>query len=101
MYKLYTGKGTRTCLDIGDEFDMIATMGDYLQKDEEMQFLLVHYDEVTTEPDWRTIRGMKDYLEYTKEYYNKLLKNKSCMELKKEMMDIIYEKPKTKRLHKK
>lgn len=97
MYKLYTNKGARTCLDIGDEFDVLTTMEECLQKDENMEFLLVHYDEETTEPDWRTIKGRVEYMEYLKQYYHKIkLQNKSVMELRKEMMDIVYDKPKTK-----
>ena len=97
-YYLYTGKGTRTCLDMGDEFDIIATMGEWLKKDENMEFLIVHYDKITTEPSWRTIKGKEEYSAYSKEYYDRIMKNKTCVELKKEMMDIVYgEKPKTKK----
>ena len=97
-YYLYTNKGTRICLDMGDEFDILATMGEWLQKDNEMEFLVVHYDKVTDEPDWKTIKGREDYLLYLKDYYHRMMQNKTCVELKKEMMDIVYgEEPKTKK----
>jgi len=102
MFYLYTGKGTRTCLDVGDEFDIIATMGEYLQKDKNMWFKIVHYDEITTEPNSITIHSEEEYLMYTQSYYNKLLGEKTCVELKKEILDIKgVEAPKTKRFTKK
>lgn len=99
MWYLYTAKGTRTCLQPNTtEEDVALELERWRQKDPEMWFTVVHYDEITTEPQSWLIRSDNDYLEYMKGYFNRMVKNKSIMELKKEMMDIVYgEEPKVKK----
>ena len=55
----------------GDEFDIIATMGEYLQENENTQFLIIKSTETTDEP-YKSIRSMEQYMEYSREYYETL-----------------------------
>lgn len=89
MYILYGNIAGRTELDRGsNEFEMLETIENFLRKDENMSFLLVHYDEITTEPGWKTIRGREGYIKYMKDYNNRILQNKTCVELKREILDL-------------
>ena len=45
---------------------------------------------------FKGIRSQEDYDEYAVEYERRRLSQLSCMELKKEMMDIVYDKPEDK-----
>lgn len=97
MFRLYGNIAGWKLLDLGaEEFDMMTTMEEYLQKDENTCFLLIKTNEYGDEP-YKSVHGREDYLQYVKEYYSRIMKNKSCMELKKEMMDIVYEEPKVKK----
>lgn len=97
MFRLYGNIAGWKMLDLsGDEFDIIATMGEYLQENENTQFLIIKSTETTDEP-YKSIRSMEQYMEYSREYYERIkLQNKTCMELKQEMFDIMDgKKPKT------
>lgn len=98
MFKLYGEIAGWKLLDLGsDEFDMIATIGEYLQENENTRFLIIKSTDDGDEP-YKSIRSMEQYIEYSQEYYERIkLENKNAMELKKEMMDIVYGKTKTKR----
>ena len=99
MFKLYGEIAGWKMLDLSaDEFDIIATMGEYLQENENIRFLIIKSTDIGDEP-YKSIRSMQQYIEYSQEYYERTkLENKNIMELKKEMMDIVYEKPKTKKI---
>ena len=89
MYILYL-KEPRSELDRDNNIEMIHwTMEDCLKKDSNLNFLIVHYDEITTIPNWWTIKGKQGYEEYIQNYNNQKLQNKSIMQLKKEMFDIM------------
>lgn len=90
MFRLYGNIAGWKMLDLSaDEFDIIATMGEYLQENENTQFLIIKSTETTDEP-YKSIRSMEQYMEYSREYYERIkLQNKTCMELKKEMFDIM------------
>lgn len=45
------------------------------------------------------IRNQEDFINYLKDYENRLLKKKTCAELKREILDLV-EKPKVKALKK-
>ena len=96
MYILYL-KEPRSELDRDNNIDIIHwTIEDCLKKDSNLNFLMVHYDEITTIPNWWTIKGKQGYEAYIQEYNARQLQNKSIMELKKEMFDIMDgKKPKT------
>jgi hypothetical protein len=102
MYILYL-KEPRSELDRDNNIEMIHwTMEDCLKKDSNLNFLIVHYDEITTIPDWWTIKGKQGYEEYIQEYNARQLKNKTCMELKREILDLSGIKaPKSKKFTKK
>lgn len=85
MFKLYTDKGTRKMIDISEsEQDIIDTMGDYFRSDLEARFLII---ESRKDGDNLRgfIRGIEEYTSYV-ENYNERLKEKSCVELKTDMM---------------
>lgn len=97
MFRLYGNIAGWKMLDLSaDEFDIIATMGEYLQENENTQFLIIKSTENTDEP-YKSIRSMEQYMDYAHEYYERIkLQNKTCMELKQEMFDIMdNNKPKT------
>ena len=87
MFRLYGNIAGWKLLDLGaDEFDMIATMGEYLQKDENICFLLIKSNENSDEP-YKSVHGKKEYDTYSQEYFERLkLQNKTIMELKREML---------------
>ena len=85
MFKLYIDKGTRKMIDVSQsEQDIIDTMGDYLRDDENSRFLII---ENTKEGDWIKDRviGWIEYATYVEEY-NRKLKEKSCVELKSQIV---------------
>ena len=98
MFRLYGEIAGWKLLDLSaDEFDMIATMGEYLQENENTRFLIIKSTEIGDEP-YKSIRSMEQYMEYSKDFYErKKIENKTAMELKKEMMNIVYDEPKTKK----
>ena len=84
MFKLYLNKGTRTQIDEQyDEYEIIKTMGDYLKNDTEERFMIVEYKDKI--PDVKLVNGLLEYTLYV-ENYNERLKEKSCVELKTDMM---------------
>lgn len=84
MFKLYLNKGTRTQIDEQhDEYEIIKTMGDYLKNDTEERFMIVEYKDKI--PDVKLVNGLLEYALYV-ENYNERLKEKSCVELRTEMM---------------
>ena len=86
MYKLYTKKGIKKCIDHGEnEYDILMTIDRFLKSEPNMDFLLVHYDEKNI-PEWQTISGKKGFEIYLKEYKRKQLLNKSALELKNEII---------------
>lgn len=96
MYILYL-KEPRSELDRDEEEAKILwTLEDCLKKDANLNFLLVHYPEDNISPtDFCTIRGKTGYELYLKSKQSNL-SDKSIMQLKKEMFDIMDGKtPKT------
>lgn len=85
MFKLYINMGVPRQIDESPkEQDIINTMGDYLRDDENSRFMIV---ESHKEGDWikDTVIGWIEYAIYVEEY-NKRLKEKSCVELKSEIV---------------
>lgn len=96
MFRLYGNIAGWKLLDLGsEEFDMMATMEEYLQKDENICFIMIKTDENGDEP-YKSIFGRESYVKYLDEYYKRTMKDKKIMELRKEMMDIVYNEPKSK-----
>ena len=96
MFRLYGNIAGWKLLDLGaEEFDMMATMEEYLQNDENICFLLIKTNEYGDEP-YKSVHGREEYVKYLDDFYKRTMKDKKIMELRKEMMDIVYEEPKTK-----
>ena len=102
MYILYE-KTTNSEVDRShEEIDIINTIGEFYGENLGYRFRVVNYDEKTNIPNWFSINNIGDYEAYIQEYNTRQLKNKTCMQLKKEILDIKgVEAPKTKRFTKK
>ena len=86
MFKLYIDKGTRKMIDVSEsEQDIIDTMGEYIRDDLEARFLIIE-----SRQDGDNLKGFirspEDYANYVQQY-NEKIKEKSCVELKTEMMN--------------
>lgn len=101
MYILYE-MNTHSEVDrSNDEIDMITTIGEFYKENLGYRFMIVNYDKETTEPKLTAIRNIGDYEAYIQDYNTKQLKNKTCMELKKEILDLSgIETPKKKKFTK-
>ena len=96
MFRLYGNIAGWKLLDLGaEEFDMMATMEEYLQQNENTCFMMIKTDEYGDEP-YKSVYGREGYVKYLDEYYKRTMKDKKIMELKKEMMDIVYNEPEPK-----
>lgn len=79
-----------------EEIDMINTIGEFYRENLGYRFMIMYYNLKTTIPEYNAIRNIGDYEAYIQDYNTRQLKNKTCMELKKEMFDIMdNNKPKT------
>lgn len=92
MYKLYD-YDVHTLIDQSEnEADIIDTMGILLQESIGQRFLIKYYDKKVGCDDTFSIKNVRDYYNYVVSY-NERLKQKSCTELKK---DILNMQPKSK-----
>lgn len=96
MYYLYDKTGKAEFLKMGTEEDIVSKMLEVTRINSDRTLLIVHYGEETTIPDWKTYRGAEEIAKYIKDYYDKYIPQMSCVDLKREMMDIVYGKPKIK-----
>lgn len=72
-----------------EEIDMINTIGEFYKENLGYRFMIMYYNPKTTIPEYNAIRNIGDYEAYIQDYNTRQLKNKTCMELKKEMFDIM------------
>lgn len=94
MFKLYLNKGTRTQIDESvNKYDIIKTMGDWLKDDPEERFIVRDANKEKGDTAV-SINGLLDYALYVEEY-NSELKNMSCVELKRQILQS-QDKPKVK-----
>jgi len=85
-----------------EEIDIINTIGEFYKENLGYRFMIMYYDPITTEPKMMAIRNIGDYEAYIQDYNMRQLKNKTCMELKKEILDLSgIETPKRKKFTKK
>ena len=85
MYKLYLSD-SRTMIDASEnEQDIIDTIGDYLKVDDNSRFIVI-YSQKYGDCIHAIINKPEDYVEYLKNYREKL-KNMSCVDLKKEIVN--------------
>ena len=96
MFKLYAMASVPTMIDkASNEYDICDTIGEYIKRDPNERFIIVKRENKTDEV-YRAIRSMDDYVDYYQELRDRSLKEMSCMELRQQMMDIVYDKPKVK-----
>lgn len=86
MYRLYDYDEHTLLVESLDEGDIFNALSECMEEVVGQRYLIVSEDEETHTPDWRSIKNVRDYYNYALEY-NMKLKNKSCMELKKEITD--------------
>jgi len=98
MFKLYDMQTRTLLLPSDNEEEIIEKMGENVK---ERCSLVVLKRENKTDDFYVWVRNPQEYEDYKNEYYRSQLQNKSCMELKREMMDIVYNKPKVKALKRK
>ena len=86
-YKLYD-YDVHTLIDESDnEYDIINTMATILEKSIGQRFLIKWHDEKLQADDFRSIKNVRDYYGYVKDYYIRL-KDMSCVDLKREILDM-------------
>lgn len=82
MYKLYLNEGVKTLIDVSpNEKDILDTIGDYLIDNPEARFIVI-YSQEYGDCIYGVINGYKDYKDRLEMYKEK---QKSCIELKKEI----------------
>ena len=88
MYKLYD-YDVHTLIDQSeDEADIINTISVFMEATNGVlgqRFLVVKENKETKTPDWISIKNVRDYYNYVTEY-NDRLKQKTCIELKKDIV---------------
>ena len=95
VYKLYADIAGKKLIDASKkEQDIIDTMGEYLKSNKDLHFTIIKQKDKKSEPILKGVWGMQGYIEYLKDYKLRL---ESCIELKKEIVDLV-EKPKVKTL---
>lgn len=89
MYYLYD-RGPNSLIDKWHtEQEIINTMGELYMKNPYYVLTVIQYDDITTEPKLqRTIHNIGEYEKYLQEFNIRQLRNKSCMQLKKEILDM-------------
>ena len=93
VYRLYGDIAGKKLLDVSEnEKDIIDTMGEYLKTNKELHFSIVKQKNKKDEPILKGVWGMQGYIEYLKDYKLRL---ETCIELKREILDL-KEKPKVK-----
>lgn len=88
MYILYEMNVHSEVDRSNNEQDIINTIGEFFNENPGYRFMIVKYDDITTEPSWRSIRNIGDYEKYLQEYNVRKLQSKTCMQLKKEILDL-------------
>lgn len=95
MYKLYQ-MTKHTLIDTNDKQDKLLEIMERMYKtNPEERFLLVKRENMS-DVWFKGIYGVEEYNEYLQKLENEELKNKTCVELKREILDLA-EKPKVKR----
>ena len=94
MYRLYD-YDVHTLIDKSEnEADIIDTMSGYMENSIGQRFLIKHTDEETHTDDMIfAIKNVRDYYNYVLAY-NESLKQKSCVELKRDIVTLARRKKK-------
>ena len=77
------------------EYVVCIAIGEILKQDPEERILIVRNKNKGDET-YKSIEGKEEYEKYRSEVESRRLSELSVMELRKEMMDIVYDKPKVK-----
>lgn len=93
MYRLYD-MNERKLLDMSmNEQEIIDTLAEYMKAYLNIRYKIVYHDEETNEDIlYKKINSVSDYYVYVNEYTERksteLLKQMSCQELKREMLEL-------------
>ncbi len=71
-----------------EEIDIINTIGEFYRENLGYRFMIMYYNPKTTIPEYNAIRNIGDYEAYIQEYNTRQIRNKTCVQLKKEILDI-------------
>jgi len=85
MYRLYDYDKHEIIKASPNEAEIFNELSKCMEEIVGQRYLVVWDDDETKAPDWIAIRSVRDYYNYALEYNNRL-KQKSCMELKKEIV---------------
>lgn len=96
LYEMTSRTKVDWCNDELEIICLIETMEEFYAENSSYRFMIVNYDYKTTEPTLKAIDNYEELIQYKNDY---LLRHKTAIELRREMMEIVYEQPKTKRLH--
>lgn len=97
MYKLYDYDVHSLMDKSEDEYDIINTMSTYFQAQIGTRFLIIYHNKQENMDEiYRVIKTVGQYYDYVKDYQKRKLESMSCMQLKKEILDM-QDKPKRKR----
>ena len=85
MYRLYDYDKHEVIIESKNESDIFNALTYYIEEIVGQRYLIVWDDEETKTPDWVSIRSVRDFYNYALDY-NRRLKEKSCTELKREIL---------------
>ena len=86
MYRLYDYDTNESLKESPYESVVFNKLCELMENSVGQRYLLLWDDEETKAPDWISIRSVRDFYNYALDYNNRL-KQMSCMELKKEMLE--------------
>lgn len=86
MYRLYDYDKHEIIIESPNESDIFNKLTYYMEEIVGQRYLIVWDDDETKAPEWVSIKSVRDFYNYALEY-NRRLKEKSCMQLKKEIVN--------------
>ena len=93
MYRLYDYDTNERLKESPYESVVFNELCKYMENSVGQRYLLLWDDDETKTPDWISIRSVRDFYNYALDY-NRRLKEKSCMELKSEIVTLARRKKK-------
>lgn len=85
MFRLYDYDKHETLIVSQNEADIFNALCNLMENVVGQRYLIVWDDAETSAPEWISIKSVRDFYNYALDYNNRL-KQKSCMELKKEIV---------------
>ena len=86
MYRLYDYDIHEMIITSPNESDIFNKLSECMENNVGQRYLVVWDDDENKTPDWISIKTVRDYYNYALDYNNRL-KQKTCTELKREILD--------------